>query len=551
MTRIGEPWRPGAAQERWDAIVIGSGIGGLAAAALLARHGKRRVLVLERHYTAGGFTHVFRRPGYEWDVGVHYIGDVAPGRHAPPNLRRRDRRRARVGRHGRRLRPRRHGWRASTSSRAAAPRSRPSSAAASRTSAMRSTATSRSSWRRSTSCRPSSRRRPCRRCSHRSRGPWRRGASPELAARTTREVLESLTAGPAADRRPHGAVGRLRLAAGGEQLRDPRARGPALLRRRRLIRSAARPASRRRSCRSSRRAAGACSSTPRSRRSSSRDGRAVGVRMAETGEVIPRAARRERRRASSTPSAACSRPSCPPIAAIRADLRTAPPSTAHVALYVGLRGTARELGLPRANLWVHPDEHHERAVAAAAAAPLAPRFAYISFPSAKDPDFERRCPGRATIEVAAFVPWAAFAQLARHALAQAGRRLRCGQGASRGAPARLLDAHVPAGARPRRACRALDAAQHPPLRRPSARRDLRPRPRPGALPPRLAAAAHARARALSHRRRRRDRRRRRRAHGRRHVRLGDPAPQHGAGRRSRVSCPPRRVNRSGTDRVEE
>ncbi len=26
-----------------------------------------------------GYTHVFHRPGYEWDVGVHYIGDVAPG----------------------------------------------------------------------------------------------------------------------------------------------------------------------------------------------------------------------------------------------------------------------------------------------------------------------------------------------------------------------------------------------------------------------------------------------------------------------------------------
>jgi all-trans-retinol 13,14-reductase len=64
---------------RYDAIVIGSGMGGLASAALLAKHGQRRVLVLERHSTAGGFTHVFRRPGYEWDVGVHYIGQCEPG----------------------------------------------------------------------------------------------------------------------------------------------------------------------------------------------------------------------------------------------------------------------------------------------------------------------------------------------------------------------------------------------------------------------------------------------------------------------------------------
>jgi len=39
--------------EAYDAIVIGSGIGGLACAAMLAKHGQKRVLVLERHYTAG------------------------------------------------------------------------------------------------------------------------------------------------------------------------------------------------------------------------------------------------------------------------------------------------------------------------------------------------------------------------------------------------------------------------------------------------------------------------------------------------------------------
>ena len=60
----------------YDAIVIGSGIGGLTTAAILAKHAKKRVLVLERHYTAGGYTHSFTRPGYEWDVGVHYVGQV-------------------------------------------------------------------------------------------------------------------------------------------------------------------------------------------------------------------------------------------------------------------------------------------------------------------------------------------------------------------------------------------------------------------------------------------------------------------------------------------
>ena len=61
--------------DRYDAIIIGSGLGGLASAQLLANTGKK-VLVLERHYVLGGFTHVFKRKGFEWDVGVHYIGEV-------------------------------------------------------------------------------------------------------------------------------------------------------------------------------------------------------------------------------------------------------------------------------------------------------------------------------------------------------------------------------------------------------------------------------------------------------------------------------------------
>lgn len=70
----------------YDTIVIGSGIGGLAAASLLAQLAGQRVLVLERHFKLGGFTHSFSRPArlgraggsghYRWDVGVHYIGEM-------------------------------------------------------------------------------------------------------------------------------------------------------------------------------------------------------------------------------------------------------------------------------------------------------------------------------------------------------------------------------------------------------------------------------------------------------------------------------------------
>ena len=72
---IGTPLHKAKLENKYDAIVIGSGIGSLSTAACLAKAG-RKVLVLEQHYTAGGFTHTYSRKGYEWDVGVHYIGDV-------------------------------------------------------------------------------------------------------------------------------------------------------------------------------------------------------------------------------------------------------------------------------------------------------------------------------------------------------------------------------------------------------------------------------------------------------------------------------------------
>lgn len=73
--RNGKRYRPSRAADHYDVVVVGSGIGGLANAALLSLLGKK-VCVLEQHYTAGGFTHAYEREGYEWDVGVHYIGEV-------------------------------------------------------------------------------------------------------------------------------------------------------------------------------------------------------------------------------------------------------------------------------------------------------------------------------------------------------------------------------------------------------------------------------------------------------------------------------------------
>jgi len=70
------PWSHEIPETPWDYIVIGSGMGGMVSAAMLAKLG-RRVLVLEQHNIPGGFTQMFKRPGYRWDVGVHIVGEMS------------------------------------------------------------------------------------------------------------------------------------------------------------------------------------------------------------------------------------------------------------------------------------------------------------------------------------------------------------------------------------------------------------------------------------------------------------------------------------------
>jgi all-trans-retinol 13,14-reductase len=75
----GDRLRSHSVSEQFDAIVVGSGIGGLTAARLLSWFGRKRVLVLEQHTTLGGLTHVFSRPRsgaapYEFATGIHYLG---------------------------------------------------------------------------------------------------------------------------------------------------------------------------------------------------------------------------------------------------------------------------------------------------------------------------------------------------------------------------------------------------------------------------------------------------------------------------------------------
>ena len=56
----------------FDAIVVGAGVAGLSAAAVLAKSG--RTLVLERHNVPGGCASFYQRDGYRFDVGATLVG---------------------------------------------------------------------------------------------------------------------------------------------------------------------------------------------------------------------------------------------------------------------------------------------------------------------------------------------------------------------------------------------------------------------------------------------------------------------------------------------
>ncbi|MFA5276006.1 MAG: NAD(P)/FAD-dependent oxidoreductase [Candidatus Omnitrophota bacterium] len=64
--------------KKYDVIIIGAGIGGLTAGAILAKNGKK-VLILEKNPVAGGYVVNFRREGFKFDATLHVINGCQEG----------------------------------------------------------------------------------------------------------------------------------------------------------------------------------------------------------------------------------------------------------------------------------------------------------------------------------------------------------------------------------------------------------------------------------------------------------------------------------------
>lgn len=401
---VGVSYKRTPIEGSYDAIVVGSGAGGLASAAILSKHGKKRVLVLERHYTAGGFTHSFTRPGYEWDVGVHYMGqlgergDVRPivdylaeGRlkwAEMPDVYDRVFLGERAYDYVRGTKRFLHTMKGYFPREAAAiDRYVDLVRAASKASAFFSLD------------------RALPPAVSRVVGPLLRKPLLAHADRTTLEVLSGLTS----DRELIGVLtgqwgdyglpparssfamhamvtghyfGGAWFPVGGASA-IARAIAPVI-----------------------ERSGGAIYVTAEVASILVEGGRAVGVKMADGREVRAPVVISDAG-AMNTFERLLPREHVP--RALTDALAAVGSSLGYVSLYVGMKHTSEELGLTGTNLWVYPDADHDANVARFLGDPSAPfPLVFISFPSSKDPTFEDRHPGRSTIDVIVPTPYAWF-----------------------------------------------------------------------------------------------------------------------------------------------
>jgi all-trans-retinol 13,14-reductase len=390
----------------WDAIAIGSGLGGLACAALLAQRAGKRVLVLERHYTAGGFTHVFRRPGYEWDVGVHYIGQMGAG--APM--------RALFDQitEGRlkwnvmpevydRIRIADRSYDFVSGAERFTERLREyfpqEGAAIGRYVAKVRDAARAGGLFFAEKAIPA--------VLARVAGPLMRRGFLSYARRTTGETLAGLTGNRELMAVLTGQWGDYGLPPGQSSF------GMHAVIADHYMEGAFYPVGG-----ASRIAAGIA---PAIERAGGRilvgaeveqillngRNRAVGVRMADGREL--RAPLILSDAGAWNTYARLLPPDAPGRAQALAEIERIPNSMGHLCLYVGLRRDAGEPEFGDTNLWIYPSADHDANLARYAADPEQPfPGLFISFPSAKDPDFARRFPGKATIEVVALAPYRWF-----------------------------------------------------------------------------------------------------------------------------------------------
>ena len=85
-------------------------------------------------------------------------------------------------------------------------------------------------------------------------------------------------------------------------------------------------------------------------------------------------------------------------------------SVSHACLYIGLKGSPKELKLPKTNYWIYPDDLDHDACLDRYVEDINQQFplVYISFPSAKDPDWVNRYPDKSTIDVITLLPYKVF-----------------------------------------------------------------------------------------------------------------------------------------------
>ncbi len=403
---VGHSYKQQPPSGRFDAIVIGSGIGGLTVAAMLSRHGKKRVLVLERHYRIGGYTHTFTRPGYEWDVGVHYVGQVGERgalrsvfdklsdgriRWAPlPDVYDR----VELGSRG-------YDFVAGTgrfieAMGQAFPGER--DAIAKYVDLVKSTArkSSRVMMTRGLPSVVSAVATPLA----------RRGFS-ELADRTTREVLLELTKNEELIAVLTGQYGDYGL----PPSRSSFAMHASLVSHyfgggfypvggASVIAQGIAPLIEEHG--------GHLATNAEVASVIVEGGVAVGVRLVDGAELRAPVVISDAGVANTfgrlVPEAHRPAPWVKALAGV-------PPSVSYLCLYLGFKATDAELGLTGTNLWLYPDERHDENVARFEADPDAPLpMVYLSFPSAKDPDFARRFPGRATVDVITMAKWDWFSK---------------------------------------------------------------------------------------------------------------------------------------------